>query len=90
MIFVNAYTVTQGYGGPEEGGWWFDVGEVLASVPVDSQAEAEVVKARLLERFADQATDRPRSSAAGDGIDLEVYFQEQVGRDYPDVRPHYE
>lgn len=34
LIYVNAYEVTQHYGGPEEGGWWYDSGEVLASSPV--------------------------------------------------------
>ena len=32
--FVNVYIVTRHYGGPEEGGWWFNSGEPLASVPV--------------------------------------------------------
>jgi len=25
-MFVNVYTVQQGYGGPEEGGWWYEIG----------------------------------------------------------------
>jgi len=27
MLYVNAYRVSRAYGGPEEGGWWYDVGE---------------------------------------------------------------
>lgn len=26
VVFVNAYTVSRHYGGPEEGGWWYDCG----------------------------------------------------------------
>lgn len=34
LLYVNAYLVTRQYGGPEEGGWWYDTGTPLASVPV--------------------------------------------------------
>ena len=33
-VYVNAYEVTREYGGPEEGGWYYDAGEPMASVPV--------------------------------------------------------
>lgn len=34
IVYVNAYEVTRHYGGPEEGGWWYDAGTPIASVPV--------------------------------------------------------
>lgn len=34
-LFVNVYEAGRVYGGPEEGGWWFDTGTPLASVPVE-------------------------------------------------------
>ena len=27
LMYVNAYEVTRHYGGPEEGGWWYNRGE---------------------------------------------------------------
>ena len=30
-VYLNTYKVHQAYGGPEEGGWWYDVG-----IPVNS------------------------------------------------------
>lgn len=36
-LYVNVYAVTRYYGGSEEGGWWYDVGEPLASVPVEGK-----------------------------------------------------
>lgn len=36
LLYVNAYLVCRVYGGPEEGGWWFNAGEPLASVPVEA------------------------------------------------------
>ena len=34
LKYINAYEVTRHYGGPEEGGWWYNSGEPVASVPV--------------------------------------------------------
>jgi hypothetical protein len=36
MLYVNVYLVTQCYGGCEEGGWYFDASQPLASIPIDS------------------------------------------------------
>ena len=29
-LYIAAYHVTRNYGGPEEGGWWYDAGELKA------------------------------------------------------------
>lgn len=34
LMYVNAYEVTRHYGGSEEGGWWYNRGEPIASVPI--------------------------------------------------------
>jgi hypothetical protein len=34
MLYVNIYAVGQGYGGPEEGGWWFPIGTPVGAIPV--------------------------------------------------------
>ena len=34
-LYVNVYDIAQAYGGPEEGGWWFDTGVPVASIPVE-------------------------------------------------------
>ena len=31
MKYVNVYSVTRHYGGPEEGGWWYNAGEPIES-----------------------------------------------------------
>lgn len=37
FLFVNAHAVTRHYGGPEEGGWWYNTGEARASIPVRAE-----------------------------------------------------
>jgi hypothetical protein len=45
-IYINAYAVTRHYGGPEEGGWWFNAGRPLASVPISVQEAITVTDDR--------------------------------------------
>lgn len=33
-VYVNAYLTNRAYGGPEEGGWWYDTGELLDTKPL--------------------------------------------------------
>lgn len=39
MLYVNVYLVSQVYGGPEEGGWYYDVGEPMGSTPIKTKLE---------------------------------------------------
>ena len=91
IVFVNAYLVHRCYGGPEEGGWWYDAGEPLASVPVERGDEAAIEswRATLLSKFADRANPRGRGSVIG-GPDLEVYVEDHTAAYFPAERPYYE
>lgn len=53
--YINAYAVSQSYGGPEEGGWWFDQYERLAFRVVRRKKQA----ARWLKRFSSQYQNGP-------------------------------
>lgn len=37
VLYLNVYAVTRHYGGAAEGGWYYDRGEPLASVPVPAE-----------------------------------------------------
>lgn len=39
LLYLNAYVVGRSYGGPEEGGWWYDVGNPVAIVPIPTTYE---------------------------------------------------
>lgn len=88
MKYVNAYAVTRHYGGSEEGGWWFDAGEPLASVPVTSDLEAKRQIARLTGLFAGHAHG-DISSVRG-GVALEVFVQNQTAAPFPSQSPRFE
>ena len=90
--FINAYAVSRNWGGHEEGGWWYDSGEPLASVPVKGDAteeEIEKEKARLEELIGWDNRGQRRYSVNG-GDDFEIYVEEHAAKAFPEVRPHYE
>ena len=91
-VYANVYKVAQNYGGPEEGGWWYDSGEPLESVKVDPfmmQDERDKLVVKLKENWADEQHPRGRRSCAG-GPDVEVCFQNHFAEAFPQNRPHYE
>jgi len=88
MLYVNVYSVSRHYGGPEEGGWWFDAGKVVASHPSWSLDQARVLQDALRESY-------PPSQGAGrysvfGGEDIVVTIEDEPARAWPETRPHYE
>ena len=57
-LYVNVYEVHDNYGGPEEGGWYYDSGEVIKSYPVANQEEAEAVRTKLQQKYSIEQKDR--------------------------------
>ena len=86
--FVNAYRVRRCYGGPEEGGWWYDAGELLLCEPhTAEEAEARAAELRAGE-FSNEGL-RPLSSVLSTGR-FDVRVDARPGADWPDARPRYE
>lgn len=98
MYYVSKYEVTRNYGGPEEGGWWYDLRkfiEVNSTHPTRDQASiiaSELnAKARADNQQADGARYQGRYSVANN-IDTVYYVEDNPGaRDDTDKpTPHYE
>jgi len=87
QFYVNVYEVDRAWGGAEEGGWWYDTGEPIASVPFDTLREAETFRDVMEARFPH---NRSSSSVIYSGGDYCVYIEHKFARPYPDRRPHYE
>jgi len=85
-LYVNVYDITRVYGGPEEGGWWYDMGELIESHEASSDEEAREVQARLLEDFPN--TGKRYSVLGGDDYDVKI--QDHPGEDFPQYIPRYE
>jgi len=88
MRYVNAYVVTRHYGGPEEGGWWFNAGEPVASVPVEEGHDAEPIRESLRGKFAD--LNRGNIYSVLGGEEVQVFIEDHFAEHFPRERPHYE
>jgi len=88
IVFVSAYHTERVYGGSEEGGWWYDSGELLECVDCHER-EVKAVKARLEEKYAEYKSDVPLSSVLSDGT-LSIDVGDFPGTSYPCAIPHYE
>lgn len=89
---IALYEIDRAYGGPQEGGWFFDTGELvrlLALAPTETRAIALADRAnRLLERL--QRHRRRVDSILYDGGRFTaVVFEWTAPPIFPEVRPHY-
>ncbi len=93
MLFLNVYMTNRAYGGPEEGGWWYDYGvfqECLGTFfSPDNAAEA-------LEKWQRIASARNKERGSYGDIGsvlcegaLRVRLERHPGCDYPTQRPYY-
>ena len=90
---VALYEIDRRHGGPEEGGWWYDAGDlcrVLRVTPCEAEAHALAARAnRLLARLQRERRDVSSMAHAGDRYAAEV-FADTAPRTFPEARPRYE
>lgn len=88
-IWVTLYLVDRAYGGPEEGGWWYNTGRVVAAWPVATREAAEGVCELAEAAGYTNEGRRDIGSVLSEGA-YRYHFDWEPGRDFPDHRPHYE
>ena len=88
---VAVYAVDSSYGGPEEGGWWYDTGELIEVEIWPNQALAKDRAEALRVLFP--ATGKGRSFST-DREDYQVRVFDCLDglppMYFPEERPHYE
>ena len=84
--YVNVYALEQGYGGPEEGGWYYEAGTPVASVPFDTLREAEAEVERLAVRFP---PGRARYSVRPQSQDYGIHIEPHFAEPFPQHTPRY-
>lgn len=93
------YTEDRYYGGPEEGGWWYNAGEpVLRDAELailarffNTQEEAYAYGQKVLTPVCEKRNEgrRPISSMASNG-QYTWHVLRGLPAEYPEERPHYE
>jgi len=84
--WVNVYEIGRSYGGPEEGGWWYDTGEPARSLRYSTHEAAEAALPGW--RLAYPSTGASMSVLGGE--DYRVVVEPHEAEPYPTERPHYE
>lgn len=88
-FWVNVYLEDRAYGGPEEGGWWYNCASVEKSVQCSSEEEAQKLYRKMfLEVEEMNIGRRPISSVLSEGV-YAVYLEQHKGESYPKHTPHY-
>ena len=99
LLSVAVYETNRSYGGPEEGGWWYDVGEPTENPTLGiltrfflNKKEAFAYRDSL-EPIVEEANRsegrRDPGSVLCDGY-YAVLLMDGYPRAYPEERPHYE
>jgi hypothetical protein len=84
--YVNVIDVSREYGGPEEGGWWWDNHRVRFSIPV-AEANVDAVKKTMEDDFGDDDDGRSLSSVLSSGQTRVTVTEWPAESTEP---PHYE
>ena len=90
-VLVNVYEVHRCYGGPEEGGWWYDAGHCVRTEIVWRPLSSMV--GRQLEAEYSNEGRRELSSVLSDGRYYVAVDDAPPGSEksaYPSTIPHYE
>jgi hypothetical protein len=90
LKFVVIWFNTREYGGPEEGGWWFDTGESREVYTCHTESEVEVHQKQAEETVAKRNEGRrPIDSVVSTGR-YSVTVEDEKPESYLAVTPHYE
>mgnify|MGYP003112126726 CR=1 FL=1 len=91
--FVIIYLTNMAYGGREEGGWYFPVGEFIKGEAFPSSYKDEIEECvKRFQLWCDEENECRNSNiysvnSAGEFV---VREQSEPGEDYPKTMPHYE
>ena len=87
MVYVNVYEITRHYGGPEEGGWYYNNYDCLETYPVRNK-NACIIEAELREQYKHLTTGDIYSVLGGTLI--EVCTDMKPKERETTERPYYE
>ena len=96
FFMVSVYLVDRAYGGPEEGGWYYDTGEPVAEeglpLPVVCSTRVEAAeRVRIMQAELDRTVNEGRPST-GSVLSVgryEAHISRGYPKAYPSERPYY-
>jgi len=89
-LYINTYLDDRAYGGPEEGGWYFNTSELVDSVPLPAGGSYPHWRAECKMREVEMNEGRPSISSVSSMGQYRIAIESHHGKNYPKERPHYE
>ena len=88
--WLTIYEITRHYGGPEEGGWWYNLLDLLETLPisVSGEGEIETLKLHLLNKHKELVWGDIYS--VNGGAELEIILEDSPGENRTEKTPTYE
>ncbi len=87
--YVNVYLHDRSYGGPEEGGWWYDTFSPEQSYVFDTEQEAEEFYSTKREEYEKENEGRPSIYHTNSEGRYSVWLEKWPAQYHPERRPHY-
>lgn len=87
--YVNVYERDLGYGGPEEGGWNYDIATPVHSHLCNSRLDAEAYAEQIKDEYPEEG-ERPVSSVLYTGGAHSIRIENHPPVAQPETIPHYE
>jgi hypothetical protein len=89
IVFVNIYTITRHYGGPEEGGWWYNWSECREVIPVQNKY-SDVMAEEAEKRYTTNGHKFGNIYSVLGGQDVDVRIEANPKESESESRPYYE
>lgn len=86
--FATVYAITRHYGGPEEGGWWYNWYDPVDTIQVHTDEEYETACTLLMTTYSSEKYGSIYSVLGGQ--DIEVIREDWFGQHATKERPYYE
>lgn len=83
--YVNIYICGRAYGGPEEGGWWYNYGVLAGSEIFETRNKAITNKELLLKKYSNIL----RIPLSGTDEYVGCIVSSSVGKNFPEFKPRY-
>ena len=84
---ITIHETTLNYGGPEEGGWWYQAGYPVRSHCIFSKKQAIQVFIQYFEEY--EIEGQPSLGDTTTSSNIELSFSNRYAEVYPKTRPHY-
>jgi len=84
---LTVHQTTLNYGGPEEGGWWYEAGYPVQTYCIFNKRQAVQVFINLFDEY--ELADQPSLGESTTYYNYEVNFSNDYAKVYPESKPYY-